>query len=673
MFLKGKLYKMEQIDVSKKNQTIAIRVEEVLVKNKFVIPLYQRSYDWSYDEILQLLLDIKKLDSSGEYYLGNFIVQKLSNNKDELIDKYELIDGQQRLTTLYLIALMLKKIFKDSKEIKNPEFKSRNKSNKTFEYLKKLDNSCHVKNKDNNFDDNIINAYNIICDFLKTPENEVLSKDCQFVKNFFRCKIFLIEVPEHTDLNRYFETMNSRGIQLRQVDLVKFMLLRKLTDSKIKKRFNSIWNACSNMNGYFQNHLNAKNNGSDKSDREFVFGGNWDYLLSFHKENNDGPKPDNEQARVFSLQDIVKPNSYIGGIEDFDTKENDDQHKTRYQTIISFEYFLIYVLYIFCKKYKLNYEEITFDDKKLKSNYEKINWKNKSVKDFFYTLALLRFIFDKFVIKRNEISDEGKWTLFYLKKNEDKFEPQKYNNDKSDLFVKIQSCLRVTYPYCSKDDWLSVLLEHIYGKFSEKIDNSSFDIENSFDDLTSQLENIAKQKVKNLLTYSKENPFCKGTSTPRILFNYLDYLIYKSLKNNKSCEKLLGITKITFDDFSFEYRNSVEHWHPQNPEQNDYKRDQCYLDNFGNLTLVTTGQNSRFSNFMPEDKKKYLSEKSANYSLKLRIMQQLTNNKDKWMNENGEGLYKDHYSKMINLLLNDIGPICIGQSCELCMKISVVK
>ncbi len=55
-------------------------------------------------------------------------------------------------------------------------------------------------------------------------------------------------------------------------------------------------------------------------------------------------------------------------------------------------------------------------------------------------------------------------------------------------------------------------------------------------------------------------------------------------------------------------------------------------------------------------------------------MQQLTkNNKDKWMNENGGGLYKDHYSKMINLILNDIGPICIGQSCDLCMKIRFVK
>ena len=63
----------------------------------YVIPLYQRAYAWEDKEIVQLIDDIN--DSTGDYYIGSLVVAKV---KDK-VETYEVVDGQQRLTTLYLL------------------------------------------------------------------------------------------------------------------------------------------------------------------------------------------------------------------------------------------------------------------------------------------------------------------------------------------------------------------------------------------------------------------------------------------------------------------------------------------------------------------------------------------------------------------------------------------
>lgn len=80
---------------------------ELFNNRSFQIPLYQRSYDWGYEEINQLLEDIKKVkveSNSPDYYLGSLIVKENDNDKS-----LEVIDGQQRLTTLWLILFVFKK------------------------------------------------------------------------------------------------------------------------------------------------------------------------------------------------------------------------------------------------------------------------------------------------------------------------------------------------------------------------------------------------------------------------------------------------------------------------------------------------------------------------------------------------------------------------------------
>lgn len=72
--------------------------------SKYVIPLYQRNFAWRQEQIEQLLQDIYeafKNNNDGHYFIGSLVVLKRSNGD------FEVIDGQQRLTTLSLITKIL--------------------------------------------------------------------------------------------------------------------------------------------------------------------------------------------------------------------------------------------------------------------------------------------------------------------------------------------------------------------------------------------------------------------------------------------------------------------------------------------------------------------------------------------------------------------------------------
>lgn len=73
-------------------------------QNKYIIPLYQRSFSWRREQIEQLLQDVFsafKQNPLGNYYIGSLVVLKRSNGD------FEVIDGQQRLTVLSLITKII--------------------------------------------------------------------------------------------------------------------------------------------------------------------------------------------------------------------------------------------------------------------------------------------------------------------------------------------------------------------------------------------------------------------------------------------------------------------------------------------------------------------------------------------------------------------------------------
>ena len=85
---------------------IEIPVANLFDNITYIVPIYQRDYAWTDKQIEQLLEDISS--AQGNYYLGTLIVNKNEQNI------YEVIDGQQRLTTLYLLKLYLLNKFKNN-------------------------------------------------------------------------------------------------------------------------------------------------------------------------------------------------------------------------------------------------------------------------------------------------------------------------------------------------------------------------------------------------------------------------------------------------------------------------------------------------------------------------------------------------------------------------------
>ena len=122
--------------------------------------------------------------------------------------------------------------------------------------------------------------------------------------------------------------------------------------------------------------------------------------------------------------------------------------------------------------------------------------------------------------------------------------------------------------------------------------------------LTDKAERIAAEAVKE--NFLDLGDYELGVQTPHIVFNYLDYLLWKKNKE-------------TYEDFVFEFRNSVEHWYPQHPSKGTIEIWDG-VDTFGNLCIISRSVNSKFSNLPPESKMQSFERMVQRGSLKLRIM-----------------------------------------------------
>ena len=103
------------------------------IAGKFFVPSYQRGYRWGVGEVSRLLEDIYKVKEDETYYLQPIVVKKMADGK------IELIDGQQRLTTLFILLQYIQKEYKPKLKLQySLEYKTRKNSE---EFLKNIDES----------------------------------------------------------------------------------------------------------------------------------------------------------------------------------------------------------------------------------------------------------------------------------------------------------------------------------------------------------------------------------------------------------------------------------------------------------------------------------------------------------------------------------------------------
>ncbi len=591
---------------------------------KYVIPLYQRAFAWTDKEIVQLIEDIN--EATGRYYLGSLIVYKRDNGS------YEVIDGQQRLTALFLLLDYLFDYCKYSNlDASVLTFECRPTAIITLEKITKcagLDNIREEIKKNENelqLDVGLYNGAKII--------EETFAKEGIDPKEFLETKLsnvllYRIEVPPHTDLNRYFEIMNTRGEQLEQADILKATLMNYIKDDdKIaKERFAQYWNACADMDGYVQMHF-------ESNLRKIIFVFNRKNPIKYDKEIF----KESKTAATCSIVDVLKKDIPVK-MQPYD----EDEDNTRFEGIISFPYFLLHVLGVY-----LNKTNIPLDDKKLLQTFNTeldlldSAEKEKFSNNFIRCLLKCRFLFDKYLIKREYIGDnvDGKWSLKTLEARNGKpyYANTKFNfsgeweknyERRHKRILMLQSCMRVSYTSPKAMRWITETLSWLYYD-KHRDDMSKFE---------KVLEKLATQPVDE---YLKNGEYNEGTLTPHIVFNYLDYLLWKDATDKD---------KDKYKDFTFEYRTSVEHWYPQHPSEGTFtemKSDEG-LNHFGNLCLLQRNINSKFSNLAPSAKKTTFCKAIAKGSLKLRLMSELMEklSDEQWRTEG----YKIHGEEMLQKL-----------------------
>lgn len=676
----------------------------------FEIPPYQRLYEWEEDEIETLLDDIKKaceldkkdekVENKKEYFIGTITISAKTNEKEqgkENNDKnkvYKLIDGQQRLTTIWFIGFYLASkncpnwkefIMQDDKlRIAMPIRDSEENALKAL--ARKITDLKGENDKDKNekfssfLPSNIHEKINKAFEYIESWFNQNIKKDDmeKFAKYIYTkvCFVF-VTLAENTDLNRFFVRMNNRGKQLEKHEILKARLLDKIKDDKGDEwqKYAKIWDLCSDMDKYiFQS----------ASDRQVL-----------EKDNKDDDKPN--------------------GIE----------------SMIDFSTFLLH-----CYKLHSNNDEISiFKDNLL----ENVKLDSLDCENFIKDILYYRVLFDYFVIKNDIGVKQGNTFKIrrlqsYKNKNSKKYyrlpDDGESATDNSSLktLATIQNYLRVARHGVNQNyhHWLTPFLKFLsekvniggkiiawgnfdnFNKIAEYFDSKNNDKQNNgFDDMVKFLENLDTKLATHQLGANNEKSLLdatnsvlkdlkvdldndekkiakkfsnlenwdflnQGTKTPHYWFYRLEYYLWKwgnqkdKINNDKIKNIFAKFNSLEFpngDKFKFEkilsvfyFRNlnSVEHFHPQSLKQE--KGWETYIDYFGNLALISSSTNSQYSNQPPEKKKEDLKNKlnkGGNIeSLKFFLMCAQCEKDNEWVyNKN----VKDkHEEQMIDILIKSL-------------------
>jgi hypothetical protein len=149
-----------------------------------------------------------------------------------------------------------------------------------------------------------------------------------------------------------------------------------------------------------------------------------------------------------------------------------------------------------------------------------------------------------------------------------------------------------------------------------------------------------------------EAPLHKGTGVQNYIFNRLDYLLWLNLKNKRQFAGVdMQYIENRVKNFTFTFRTSVEHYSPQHPMNNELPLEETQglkngVDNFGNLCLISPGNNSKLSNYSPVAKKEHYEKSTHAESLKQVFMMSYGN----WDHSSVANILH-HKNMMINVLL----------------------
>lgn len=235
-------------------------ISDLIEEYPFCIPSYQRPYVWENEQIYKLLNDIYtafERNKSEAYFIGTVILYKRTHSDGDETAVYELLDGQQRFTTIWLIAVAFSKTgcntdlnrFLRYHQNLRIRFSIRNQVEDYFHRLLDEYPASDIASDETVSKDEylccIARAVTSITGWLNEINDESKLQDLgRYI--YSQVKFVMNIVPKGTDLNKLFTTINNAGLQLEQSDILKSLLLKRLPSNKL--HYSKIWECCEQMN-----------------------------------------------------------------------------------------------------------------------------------------------------------------------------------------------------------------------------------------------------------------------------------------------------------------------------------------------------------------------------------------------------------------------------------------
>ena len=187
------------------------------IEGEFFVPAYQRGYRWK-EEVSMLLNDINEIPEVQNYSLQPIVVKNLGGNK------YELIDGQQRLTTIFLILKYIKNFLPKSQTKFTIDYETRTNSRNFLESIDFEDFDINVTNIDEYF---FNEATKVIFEWFEKQEDETQAAIDISTKLNKKVRIIWYEVSTNEDSVSLFTRLNIGRIPLTNSELVKALFLSR--------------------------------------------------------------------------------------------------------------------------------------------------------------------------------------------------------------------------------------------------------------------------------------------------------------------------------------------------------------------------------------------------------------------------------------------------------------
>ncbi|MCQ2828097.1 DUF262 domain-containing protein [Helicobacter pylori] len=220
----------------------------------YQIPIYQRPYQWTEENCEKLLDDLfedYEEDRESDYFCGSLVLVKSDpNSKTEI---YDIVDGQQRLSTFILLAKVLSALYSERLTEESKDYLQESlitkygkkdrlnfsalgfNSKKDFQYALTSFNDAPVSNNKNNYLKNAICLKN----YLRKKEIEDINDFIEWL--YLRVIFITITCPDADKALRIFNVLNARGLALNATDIFKGELLKHAKEHE-REEFVSRWN-----------------------------------------------------------------------------------------------------------------------------------------------------------------------------------------------------------------------------------------------------------------------------------------------------------------------------------------------------------------------------------------------------------------------------------------------